>query len=275
MKRYKLCFLIVLISLLCMPFTAIQAQEEITSTTSNTTETIQQDQNDNVESSENADSKEKKKDKKKNNSKDARINQSFYFNMIIDILTMLVIIGFIYFRNCHNKELLFTYFVFNIAIFLLTFLLNQVKISMGAAFGLFAVFSMLRYRTEGISVKDMTYLFIVIALGLVSAIQLEYYELGIISAILIVTAFIFDGGVFFKHESYRKIQYEKIELIKSQNYSKLILDLRERTGLNIHRVTINKMDFLKDTASLNVYYYPEKSQKRVIDSEVAISDPEC
>jgi hypothetical protein len=134
---------------------------------------------------------------------------------------------------------------------------------------------MLRYRTEGISVKDMTYLFIVIALGLVSAIQLEYYELGIISTILILTAFIFDGGLFFKHESYRKIQYEKIELIKYQNYNKLIEDLRERTGLNIHRVTINKMDFLKDTASINAYYYPDKTPNRVIDSEVALSDPEC
>jgi len=274
MKFSKLCFFIALIMLLCLPFAGIQAQGQQSADPVNTSETVQQDQTESADNTENVESKDKKKDKKKNSSKDARINESFYFNLLIDIVAMLVIIGFIYFRNCRNKELIFTYFIFNIAIFLLTFLLNQVKISMGAAFGLFAVFSMLRYRTEGISVKDMTYLFIVIALGLVSAIQLEYYELGIISGILVLTTYILDGGLFFKHESFRKIQYEKIELIKVQNYNKLIDDLRERTGLNIHRVTINKMDFLKDTASINAYYYPDKTPNRVIDSEVAISDPE-
>jgi hypothetical protein len=262
MNIAKFSFYILLVTLLFMPFSSIQAQSS-SDINSENTETVQQSENIDINI------KEKKKDKKKNSeSKELKITEAFYVNLLIDLVTILIIIGFIYYRNCRNKELFFTYFIFNISIFLLTFLLNQVKISMGAAFGLFAVFSMLRYRTEGISVKDMTYLFIVIAIGLVSAIQLEYYELGIINGILVLATFILDGNLFFKHETFRHIQYEKIELVKAQNYDKLLEDLRERTGLNIHRVSVNKMDFLKDTASINAYYYAEKGKKTLTETEI-------
>ncbi|NVN95676.1 MAG: DUF4956 domain-containing protein [Bacteroidetes bacterium] len=262
MNFTKLSIFIFIISLSWIPFSSTQAQTQDLSP-QKATEILQQ-QNDNNENSDNSELKEKKK-KKKN--KELQITESFYIDLLIDILTVLTIIIFIYFRNCRNKELFFTYFTFNISIFLLTFLLNQVKMSMGAAFGLFAVFSMLRYRTEGISVKDMTYLFIVIAIGLLSAIQLEYYELGIINGILILSTLILDGNIIFKHESYRQIQYEKIEFIKAENYSKLIEDLKERTGLNIHRVSVNKMDFLKDTASINVYYYSDNHINTITETQ--------
>jgi hypothetical protein len=262
MKPSKICFIIALITLLCLPYWSLEAQNQEVANENNT-ETVQQ--TDGTEFV----IKEKKKDKKKNSEiKELKINETFYFNLLIDIITVLILILGIYYRKSRNKDLFFTYFVFNIAIFLLTFLLNQVKMSMGAAFGLFAVFSMLRYRTEGISVKDMTYLFIVIAIGLISAIQLEYYELGIIDGILILATFILDGGIFVKQELFRKIQYEKIELIKVQNYDKLIEDLRERTGLNIHRVSINKMDFLKDSASINAYYFADKNVKTITESGI-------
>lgn len=262
MKSSKLFFILTLITLLCFPNMPMHAQsQEVAS--ENNSEIVQQIDGTEVVI------KEKKKEKKKNSeNKELKINETFYFNLLIDITTVLILILGIYYRKNQNKDLFFTYFIFNVAIFLLTFLLNQVKMSMGAAFGLFAVFSMLRYRTEGISVKDMTYLFIVIAIGLLSAIQLEYYELGIIDGILILTTFILDGGIFVKQELYRKIQYEKIELIKVQNYDKLISDLRERTGLNIHRISINKMDFLKDSASINAYYYADKHSKTITESGI-------
>ena len=264
MNSTKLKIFIFIISICWIPFYSIHAQTTDLSPV-NSTEVLQQ-QNDNTENTENTDSKEKKKDKKKKN-KELQITETFYVDLLIDIVTILIIIVFIYYRNCQKKELFFTYFIFNISIFLLTFLLNQVKMSMGAAFGLFAVFSMLRYRTEGISVKDMTYLFIVIAIGLISAIQLEYYELGIINSILILATLILDGNILFKRESIRQIQYEKIDLIKSENYDKLIDDLKERTGLNIHRVSVNKMDFLRDTTSINVYYYADKQIKSITETE--------
>ena len=131
---------------------------------------------------------------------------------------------------------------------------------MGAAFGLFAVFSMLRYRTEDISIKDMSYLFLVIAIGLVAAVTkikdtsdvYEYLFLGLINTIIILSAYLFESSLLFKKENVQLIIYEKIELIKANATSELILDLKERTGLNIHRISISKIDFLKDSAQIKV-----------------------
>jgi hypothetical protein len=132
---------------------------------------------------------------------------------------------------------------------------------MGAAFGLFAVFSMLRYRTEGISMKDMTYLFIVIAVGLISAVQLDFLDLAIINTILIVFTFLLDGNLLMRREFSKLVNYEKIELIQPEKQEELIADLKARTGLNVHHVSIVKIDFLRDMAVLNIYYYIDKKSK--------------
>jgi hypothetical protein len=203
--------------------------------------------------------KEKKPDKKKDKFKDVvQIDEKFFISLGINLATVLLIIFAIYFPNNRDKDYIFTFIIFNLMIFLLTFVLKYVKLSMGAAFGLFAVFSMLRYRTAGISMKDMTYLFIFIALGLISAIQLEYYELGIINGVVIITTFILDGNLFIKRELVKFVQYENIELIKPEHHQQLVDDLKLRTGLDIHRIAINKIDFLKDTANICVYYYDKK-----------------
>jgi hypothetical protein len=101
----------------------------------------------------------------------------------------------------------------------------------------------------------MTYLFIFIAMGLISAVQLEYYELIIILSVLILGTFILDGKYIIKREFYKRVQYENIELIKPENYDKLVDDMKSRLGLNIHRVTVHQVDFLKDSAIVKVYYY--------------------
>lgn len=197
---------------------------------------------------------EKEKEKKEKKDK-VQINAKFFILLGINLAAVLLIIFLIYYPNNRKLDYIFTFLIFNVIIFLLTFVLNKVKISMGAAFGLFAVFSMLRYRTAGISMKDMTYLFIFIAIGLISAIQLEYAELAILNAVVIVVTFILDGNLFIKRELSKRVQYERIEMIKPANQELLIEDLKERTGLNIHRISINKIDFLKDTASIRIYYY--------------------
>jgi hypothetical protein len=180
---------------------------------------------------------------------------------------MLVLVRLIYFRIYKKKDYLFTFFLFNIIIFIITYLLNKVDMSMGAAFGLFAVFSMLRYRTEGISTKDMTYLFIVIAMGLICAVsKATYFELTVINSILIGFTYALDGNWLVRNEMVKTIQYENIELIKPENYNELLSDLRKRTGLNIHRVTINKIDFLKDIAVVKIYFY-EDSLPKIVKSK--------
>jgi len=269
MAPFKTYLLIVVFLFSGLIYRTAMAQETPTQTpTSSETETVQVDDNS---------GKEKKKDKKKNKDAEAnvkdeiQIGETFYISLLIDLITVIIIVVFIYFPNYRKQEVFFTYFLFNIAIFLLTFLLNKIKISMGAAFGLFAVFSMLRYRTEGISMKDMTYLFIVISVGLMSAIQLEYYELGIINGVLIIFTFALDGNILMKREFSKLVQYENIEMIKPENHTKLIEDLRARMGLNIHRISINRVDFLRDMAWMDVYYYAPKNKKSS-DSRVEYSD---
>jgi hypothetical protein len=191
-----------------------------------------------------------------------KFNFSFFLRLIIDIVTMLVLIRFIYFPIYRKKDFFFTFFMFNIVIFFITYLLNKVELSTGAAFGLFAVFSMLRYRTEDISAKDMTYLFIVIALGIITAVNKgNLFEICIINAIVIVMVVALDGNLFLKNEIIKNIQYDNIELVKPENQAALLEDLKKRTGLNIHKVSIGKVDYLRDTATVKIYYYEEASKQ--------------
>jgi hypothetical protein len=192
-----------------------------------------------------------------------KLSDKFFLRLLIDIISMLVLVRLIYFRIYKKKDYLFTFFLFNTIIFIITYLLNKVDMSLGAAFGLFAVFSMLRYRTEGITTKDMTYLFIVIAIGLICAVsKATYFELGIINAILIGFTYALDGNWLVRNEMVKNVLYENIEMIKPENQPELIKDLRSRTGLNIHRITINRVDFLKDTAMIKIYFYEERPRDK-------------
>jgi cation transport ATPase len=223
---------------------------------------LAQNENSAIESyfEENLDDKESEKNKKKKKKKDdakddIRIDTKFFISILLNIVALFIILRLIYLPNYGNKDFMFTFFLFNIVVFLLTYLLNHIKISVGAAFGLFAIFSMLRYRTEDISTKDMTYLFVVIAIGLIGAIKLEYYEQAIIYGIIILSVFALDGNILMKREYSKQITYENIELIKPDKRDQLISDLKNRTGLNIHRISITKIDFLQDAAIIKVYYY--------------------
>jgi hypothetical protein len=134
---------------------------------------------------------------------------------------------------------------------------------MGAAFGLFAVFSMLRYKTEEIAIKDMTYLFLAIAIGLVSAVtkvkdtedHIEYLFLIGINAVVLLLTYLLESNVFMKKENVKTILYENIELIKADKKEELLADIRLRSGFNVHRYSIHKIDFLKDAAQIKIYYY--------------------
>ncbi|MGE0562513.1 MAG: DUF4956 domain-containing protein [Flavobacteriales bacterium] len=185
-----------------------------------------------------------------------KLNAKFWTRISIDLLSVFILIRFIYYPVYKNREFFFTFFIFNLIIFLITFLLNKVEMSMGAAFGLFAVFSMLRYRTEGISMKDMTYLFLVIAIGLISAVSKgNWDELSLLNLIIILFTYLLESNVFLKKEASKVIQYENIEMIKPEFHPQLIADLESRTGIKINRISINKVDFLRDTASIRIYYY--------------------
>ena len=187
-----------------------------------------------------------------------KLGVKFFIRLLINISTVFVLINVIYVRYNKKHDFLFTYYTFNLVIFLITFLLNKVEMSMGAAFGLFAVFSMLRYRTEDILMKDMTYLFLCIALGLINAVSKGDWEPALISLIVLLITFLLDSNIVFKKEATKSIQYEKIELILPENHELLLEDLKKRTGLNIHRVVIGDLNFLRDMAAIQIFYYDEK-----------------
>ena len=185
-----------------------------------------------------------------------KLGEKFFIRLLIDIAAVALIIGVVYFRNYRKKDHIFTFMMFNVVIFLITYMLNKVGMSFGAAFGLFAVFSILRYRTENISEKDMTYLFIVIAMGLINSVaNATYFEMIILNGIIALVAWILDANILWKADKYQIVQYEKIELIKAQNYELLLKDISERTGLHVYKVTVEGIDFLRDSAELKIYYH--------------------
>ncbi len=187
-----------------------------------------------------------------------KISSQLLIRFFIDFISVFILIRVIYYINYKRTDLFLTFFGFNSIIFLITYLLNQVEMSMGAAFGLFAVFSMLRYRTEGISTKDMTYLFITIALGLITAISNgSLAELGLMNAILLGFTAILESNILIQKEQTKGIIYDKINLITPDKKQELIDDLRQRTGLNIQRVEINHYDFLKDSCQLTIFYFKQ------------------
>lgn len=191
-----------------------------------------------------------------------KFNTAFFMRLLIDILSMIILIRLIYYPVYRRSDHLFTFYMFNITIFIIATLLSgKSAFSTGAAFGLFAVFSLLRYRTEDISARDMTYLFTVIALGLMTSVNKgTIVELCIINSIILAAAFALDGNVLMKTEFVKTVQYENIELIKPERHAELMEDLQKRTGLKIHKISIGRVDFLRDTATVKIYYYEARNQ---------------
>ncbi len=185
-----------------------------------------------------------------------KLSPKFFIRLGINLIAVFILVRFIYFPIYRSRENVFTFFIFNLVIFLITFLLNKVEMSMGAAFGLFAVFSMLRYRTEDISIKDMTYMFLVIAMGLINAVSKgNWDELTLLMSIIILITFLLESNILMKKEVSKIVMYENIDLIKPENKEALIADLEKRLGVKINQVTIGKIDFLRDAAQLQVFYY--------------------
>jgi hypothetical protein len=174
----------------------------------------------------------------------------------IDLVCMLVLIRGIYYRTYRHADLFLTFFSFNLVIFLIAYVLNGANMTLGAAFGLFAVFSMLRYRTEGISTTDMTYLFLGIALGLIMAVSsAPWGMLAVIGVLVLAFTQFLEGGLLAPRELRQQVHYDRIDLINAGSHEQLLADLRGRTGLDIHRVEVQEIDLLKDAAKLAVFYH--------------------
>ena len=181
------------------------------------------------------------------------------FNLII----ITIIIRYIYYPVTKNKDYLFTYFLISMTVFLLCVLLDSVKLQLGFALGLFAIFGIIRYRTDPIAIKEMTYLFLVIGISVVNALsnkKISHAELVFANLMIVFITYGMENLWLFRHERSRNITYEKIELILPEKREELIADLKERTGIDVIRVEIRRINFLRDTANLRIFYYEDNSE---------------
>lgn len=175
----------------------------------------------------------------------------------INLAIVFVIVRFIYYPQHRVKDYVFTFFAFNTIIFFVMGLLHHTEISVGVGFGLFAIFSVLRYRTDTIPIREMTYLFVLIALPVLNSVLLEegdYEEFAVANLATVGVLYTLEKGWGFHYEARKTITYERIEMVRPENWSLLLTDLRERTGLPIERIEIGRLNFLRDTAEINIYY---------------------
>ena len=180
---------------------------------------------------------------------------------VFNLSIVLLIVRGVYYPITKNKDYLFTYLLISLTVFVLCVLLDDVKLQLGFALGLFAIFGIIRYRTDPIPIKEMTYLFLVIGISVVNALankKISHAELLFANLVIVFVTFGMERLWLLKHESRKNIVYEKIELILPEKEEELLADLKERTGINIIRFEIKKIDFLRDVANICIYYYDEK-----------------
>jgi hypothetical protein len=182
------------------------------------------------------------------------------FRLVFNFGFVFILVRLIYYPSAKRKDFLFTYMLISLSIFLLCFMLENVKLDLAFALGLFAIFGIIRYRTDPIPIKEMTYLFIVIAISVMNALvnkKISYLELVVANLAIIGITYGLEKVWLLRHESFKIVLYENIELIKSGQREALEKDLEERTGIKINRVEIGRIDFLRDTALLRIYFYED------------------
>lgn len=184
--------------------------------------------------------------------------------LAIDLIFAFIILRLIFYPVYKERDYLFTTFMINVTVFLVCFMLGSIKLKIGFAFGLFAVFSIIRYRTEQIPIRQMTYMFTAIIIAVLNALSddgISYSELFMANLVVLVTIFILEKNLLHSRDLVKVIKYEKIDLIKPENYNLLIKDLTERTGFKIQKAEIESINFLNDTSMIKIYYqYPDNSK---------------
>jgi len=193
-------------------------------------------------------------------------DEDFYLllmRLAINMVFITILIRFLYYEKTKRKDYLFTYYLIGTITFFLCFGLKKLDIDTGMGLGLFAIFGIIRYRTDAIEIKEMTYLFLIIGLSVVNALasnKLSIAEMALINVFMVVLTYILEFLWLMKHETRKTIIYERIDLIVPEKEVEMKKDLEKRTGLSLNRFEIGKIDFLNDTALVRVYYYADEQE---------------
>ncbi len=202
---------------------------------------------------------------------------SMLIRFLICVVVSWIIIDRLYYRKSKRRDFYFTFMLISISLFFLVFFMIFVledmkgKAGIGLGIGLFGIFSIMRYRTDTMPVREMTYLFIIIALAVVNALAstMPLVELVITNIIVIVAIIVCEWRL--KTENVKLVQYDKIELISPDKREELIDDLKKRTGLDIIKVEVGAIDFLRDMTMLRVHYRSTDSGSNSVDKTTKLT----
>jgi hypothetical protein len=186
---------------------------------------------------------------------------------LVNLLVALIIVRGIYYPVTREKNFVFLFLAFNIVIYFVLGLLTSASLSVGVGFGLFAIFSVLRYRTSEMPIREMTYLFVLIALPVMNSVLIvdqEFAELAVANGIIIITLFVLEREWGFRFESSKQMAYERIDLIRPDLHEQLLADVRERTGLPVKRFRIDRLDFVRDIVEMTVFYDEPKARSKKV-----------
>ena len=185
---------------------------------------------------------------------------TFLLGFLVNFVVGLIIVRFIYYPRTKDKRFVFTYLTFSTVIYFVVSLMANITIGIGVGFGLFAIIRIVRYRTEPMPVREMTYLFVLMSLPVMNSsgmLQTAWPQLIIANAVIILVLWLLEKEWGFEYQLPRHVVYEKIELIQPSRQVEMVADLEARTGRKVERVEVGKIDFLKDTADLRVYFAKE------------------
>jgi hypothetical protein len=198
---------------------------------------------------------------------DAHSLAHLLIRFVFNLLVAWIIVQFFYYRKSQRRDYYLTFLLFSSTMFLLIFLMENVSLQIGFTLGLFAIFGMIRYRTETVPVREMTYLFLIIGLSVINglALNITYTDLLVTNALLILLVWILENKSVLKHRSSKIVTYERVELIVPERRKELIADLEKRLGLKVDRVEVGDVNFLRDTAMVKVFYTLEKGETNSID----------
>lgn len=184
----------------------------------------------------------------------------------VDLGFVSLVILLVYYRLYRNREYVFTYYVFNLITFAMCMLLRKVPMELGFALGLFAVFGILRYRTEEIRIRDLTYLFVMIGLGIINGVankKVSAAELLLVNASIIATVAVLELPRSARRHGSTPMLYDNLALLRPENRDALHADLAARTGLDVVRVAVHRIDLLRDAAEVTVFYRGGKPAEEV------------
>ena len=207
---------------------------------------------------------------------------------LICLIVNWFIVHFLYFRKANRRDFYFTFVIISVAIFFLVYLMmgmDRGKATMGVGLGLFGIFSIMRYRTDTMPVREMTYLFVVVCLSVVHAMadNLGVDDLGkmigtplaeLVTIDIVIIGVIYAFERLLKVDASKLIQYDRIELIKPEKRQELIQDIEERTGLKVTKIDVGAIDFLRDMAMLRVHYEADGTADKEVDNKIKIKNSE-